>query len=158
MDHSTGQTNGHSVERQPNGRWEAGGAFGGVIDEMYDAGHIPDRLLVSSRRFLHDLRREHGSSAGLVGGYSERIEVRQDGRLIALGTDFDAWDRIRRVIDNLNAAEAELFAWLVSRRELRRGQLADWGRAHSGCKTDKACTAFAAGQIRSLLESIAARI
>lgn len=130
--------------------WQAGGAFGDIVDDMARSQHISADLYRGARRLLSDMRRAHGTSAG-VGLYGED---RRGGDGRPCSGDLEAFDRMSRVLGRLRAHERALLSWCILSRELRSGELADWGREHSRFKTRQQAKAYALGQIRSLVESI----
>jgi hypothetical protein len=136
--------------------WMAGGAMGDVVEELHKEGHVSDAHYVTACRFLHDLRRSHGTSDGIVGQLCERVQTSTRERLAPPGGgDFDAYERVRRVLDGLFGHERRLIGFLVVQKELARGSLSDFGRQMSGYKTNKTTRAYAVGRINGLLASIA---
>lgn len=135
--------------------WMAGGAVGDVVEELRKEGHISDRQYVAVCRLLEDMRRAHGTSAGIVPEYGERVQtsVRPRGRPPG-GGDPDAFNRMDRLLGSLREHERRMLGYLIVKKELPRGSLADYGRQASGYKHNRAARAFATGKIRSLLESI----
>ena len=133
--------------------WAAGGALGEIIDDLRREGHLTDDLYAAGGRLVHDMTRCHGSSSAWgVGAYGERIG-RGDG--VSRRADFDAFQRMAAVLARLREHERTLLAFCILSRELERGKLADWGRKASSYKTRQQCKAFAVGQIRSMLETVA---
>lgn len=144
----------HAVALQLD--WMAGGAMGDVLEELHKEGHVSDAHYVATCRFLHDLRRSHGTSDGIVGQMCERVQTSTRERLAPPGGgDPDAWVRVMRALNGLAWHERMLFSYLVRQKELARGSLSDFGRQVSGYKTNKTTRAYAVGRINSLLASIA---
>jgi hypothetical protein len=132
---------------------DAGGAFGDVIEELWKEGHIPQEHYMSARRFLHDMRRFHGHSHGVV-QYGERVQSSYTDRLPALGGSSEAFRRVQKLLDGLYAHDRGLFNYLVRKKELARGSLSDLGRMWSGYKTNKTTRAYMAGRVASLIATM----
>jgi hypothetical protein len=136
--------------------WMAGGAMGEAVEELRKEGHVSEPQWMACRRFLEDLRRLHGSSAGIVPLYQERVQtsVRARSRPPG-GGDPDAFARVTRVLNSLHPHERNTLGYLIVRKELPRGSLADFGRLYSAYKQNKTAKAFSTGVVQSLLASIA---
>jgi hypothetical protein len=59
-----------------------------------------------------------------------------------------------RLLSKLRGHERELLGYLIVKRELPRGSLADRGRVKSGFEHNRSARAFTTGQIVSLLDSV----
>lgn len=136
--------------------WMAGGAFGDVVGQLGKEGHVPAPHLVSAFRLLSDMRSAHGTSAGIVPQYGERVQTSIRARQHPPGGgNPDAFARMSRLLASLRAHERALLAWLIIHRELPRGELSDLGRMASGYRTSKTTRAHTVGRISGLLASIA---
>ena len=135
--------------------WQAGGAFGDVVAELVKEGHIPQSLAAAAHRLLMDFRGAYGSSEGIVSQVTERVQssVRMRDRPPGYPAN-SCQERMSYVLRHLRAHERETLHWLVMKRELPRGSLADLGRVTSAYKTQKTARAAATGQVRALLATI----
>lgn len=137
--------------------WLAGGAFPDSLMEMQrDGAHIPPDHLASARRFLDCLQACHGDSVGVVGMYGERVQTSFRQRLRPSGGAGNERARalMERVIAGLRSHERALLMWLIIRKELPRGALADLGRQASAYRTSKTTRAYTVGRISALLATI----
>lgn len=138
-----------------NEHLHAGGSFPDIILDMKREGHISDNVYVSGARFIHDLTRCHGTSAGLTSRYGDQVDAGRGERLPPrFATDVDAFARVDRVLAALWDHEREVLTFCVLSREAKRGALVDYGRQRSAFKTRQQTRAVAIGQICSLLRSI----
>lgn len=134
----------------------AGGAAGDIVSELHKEGHISDHAYVVFCRFLHDLRMCHGTSDGIVGQLSERVQSSTRARLAPPGGgDPDSYARVRKVFDGLFDHERRLFGYLVTQRERAFNSLSDFGRQTSNYKTNKTTRAYTVGRVNGLVASIA---
>jgi hypothetical protein len=134
----------------------AGGSMGDVMEELHKEGHIRSAHYVAVCKLLDDMRRSHGTSAGIVSMPSERVDTSIRDRLAPPGGgDQDAFARMSKALERLRSHERELLAFLVLQRELARGALSDYGRQWSSYKTNKTTRAVAVGKVSSLAASIA---
>ena len=139
----------------PTEDWQAGGAFGDILEDLKREGHIRDELYIAGFRLIHDMTRCHGHSGGLIGSYDDNPKGGRHERLPAVHVpDMDAFSRMDRVLGGLRGHERELLSYCVKSRDLARGGISDWGRQRSKYSTAKTQRAWTVGQIRSLLESI----
>lgn len=131
--------------------------MGDVFDEMRDEGHLSFRQHLAAMAFLADLQASHGSSAGLVGDMSPRVQVGLRAPLAPPagqgGVELVKLDE--RLGKKLRPHERRLMGALVMCREKARGTLADLGRLASGYKTSRTTRAVMVGRIGALLDTLA---
>jgi hypothetical protein len=130
--------------------------MGDVFDDMRDEGHLSARQHLTAMLLLRDLRAHHGTSAGLVGDISPRVQMCAQARLAPPdgrgGVELGKLDvRLAR----LRSHERRLMGSLVMCREKARGTLADLGRMASGYKTSRTTRAVMVGRIGALLDTLA---
>ena len=136
--------------------WQAGGGLPDIVRELHRDRHLPARLVQAACHLVADMARCHGSSGGLVSSHGVRVDGGSGDRDLGPVADVDAWQRMSRVLSSLRPHERELLTWCIVSGELERGSLADWGRQLSAYSTPRTARAFAAGQIRSMLETVGA--
>jgi hypothetical protein len=128
--------------------------MGDVLDTLKEDGHLSERRYRAGMLFLADLQAAHGSSDGLVGQASEKVDSGARERLRPPGGPSGIAELDGR-LNRLRRHERRLMEWLIRHRELNRGSLADLGRMDSGYATVKTGRAYAAGRIASLLDTLA---
>lgn len=138
-----------------NEQWQAGGSFQDLIQTLLKEGHITDDLYVAGCRLVRDMQRSSGCSDGLIARYGAQVDcAKGDGGMLGASYDRDAFRRMETVLRGMRTHERMLFQSLALSRERARGSLADIGRQSSRYGTSKTAKAFAAGQVRSLLQTI----
>jgi hypothetical protein len=128
--------------------------MGDVLDSLREDGHLSERRYKAGVLFLADLQAVHGSSDGLVGQTSEKVDTGVRERMRPPGGPCGIVALDQR-LNRLRKHERELMGWLVQHKERNRGSLADLGRVDSGYRTAKTGRAYAAGRIASLLDTLA---
>jgi len=135
--------------------WMAGGSFGDVVLELRREGHVSDAQYGAAARLLRAMRSIHGTSGGIVPEIQERVQTSIRQCLYPPGGgDPDAFAFMDRLLSRLRGHERELLGYLIVRRELPRGSLADRGRVKSAYEHNRSARAFTTGQIVSLLDSV----
>lgn len=133
-----------------------GGAMSDVLDDLKKEGHISDRQYLAGLMLLKYLQDNHGSSDGLIGQIQERVQSSTRERLSPPGGgNPDSFEKLVWVFRSLHEHERRFFEFMVRHRELPRGSLSDWGRLHSGFKTNKTSRAATVGVVVSFLNSVA---
>lgn len=131
-----------------------GGAFGDVLADLRSEEHLTQRQYDAGQLLLALLQAWHGSSAGMVGQLSCRV----DAPLL-----LPSWPpgggagmhMMERMLRGMRQHERELLKFLALHRELPRGSLADWGRTRSAYRTSKTQRAVAVGRVGGMLDTIA---
>lgn len=131
-----------------------GGSMGDVIEDMAEKGHLNARQREAAALFLAALQAHHGSSQGIVGSTSDKVDCTLQLPCWPPGGGVPV-DACERLLKGLRGHERELLKFLVTHRELPRGSLADWGRQHSNYKTGKTQLAVTVGRVTAMLDSIA---
>ena len=127
-----------------------------VLLSLQREGHLRDAHCVTGFNFLKDLQRSHGSSDGLVGMMSDKVDASFKPSMAPPGAgNAGGLDQLDFVLSRLRSHERNLLKYLVEHRELPRGGLLDWARQHCNYTTQKTAKAFAVGRIQSMLESMA---
>lgn len=135
--------------------WQAGGALGDTLEELFKEGHISGMQYAVALRFLEDMRNAYGSSAGLVGVVEERVQTSTKTYHAPPGVPANAAQRrMSHVLRSLREHERETLHFLIMRRELARGGLSDLGRIKSNYQTQKTTRAAATGLVRALVATI----
>lgn len=134
--------------------WQAGGALPDILLELRKDGHITDALYAAGARLVRDMTRWHGRSDVLISGYGNRIRGGSSGGLPQGRPDYDAFQRMDRVLAAMRSHERDLLGFCILSRDLDRGSLADWGRQTSAFKNRNTTRAHAIGQVRTMLHSI----
>jgi len=135
--------------------WQAGGALGDTLEELYKDGHISGLQYATASKFLHDLRTSRGSSEGVVGVVEERVQSSTRSRIAPPGAHANAAQRrTAHVLKQLRDHERETLHFLIMRREMARGGLSDLGRIRSNYQTQKTTRAAATGLVRALVATI----
>jgi len=136
--------------------YQAGGSLPDVLNDLKREGHIDDRLYIAGSRLVIDMTRCHGHSGSLVSKYGDQVQGGGSEYLPSrFKTDFEAFRRMDAVLNGLKEHERHTLRECVTAKEAQRGQLSDIGRRRSGYTTAKTARAFAVGQIKALLESVA---
>ncbi len=136
--------------------YQAGGALPELLIDLKREGHIDDRLYSAGSRLVLDMTRCHGTSAGLTAQYGDQVQGGRSEKLPSrFAVELDAFRRMDRVLGGLKQHERETLRQCVVSKELQRGNLSDMGRRNSRYATPKTARAFAVGQIKALLESVA---
>jgi len=130
-----------------------GGGFGDLLDELKGEQHLTDRQYLAGNVLLTMLRTSHGSSNGLVGQISDKVDSSARQPLWPVGGASIA--HVDSLLKGLRRHERELFKFLVVHKELPRGSLADWGRTRSAYKTNKTRRAVTVGRVTGFLDSVA---
>lgn len=142
--------------RTGNEPWLAGGAMGDVLEGLKKEGHITGRQYVAGLWLLDEMRKSHGTSAGLIPQLGERVDTSRMARLFPPGGgDPDSFARMEIFLDGLRQHERELLGFLIVHKERTRGSLADWGRGRSAYEHGRSARAFTTGQISAALSSLA---
>lgn len=135
--------------------WMAGGGMPDIIAGLYKEGHLTGDQARSVGRLLYDMQAAHGSSAGLVTAFADRVSGRGAERFfLASCGDVVAFERMERALASLHRHELDMLAFLICARERERGALADLGRSKSAYTTAKTQRANAVGRISSFADSI----
>lgn len=141
--------------RTGNEAWLAGGGMGDVLDGLKKEGHITDGQYVAGCWLLQQMQQAHGSSGGLVPQVGERVDCSNVQRLFPPGGgNLDSFMRMENAMRRLRNHERELLNFLIVRKELNRGSLADWGRGRSAYEHGRSARAFTTGQICAALSSL----
>lgn len=138
--------------------WMAGGNLGDVLTGLHREGHVRPHQARAVSLFLDDMRRCHGSSAGLV-CQMDNDKIGNSGKAMFLTShgDLFAFERMQSLLASLHPHERQTLAFLITCKEKDRGSLADYGRRHSAYEPAKTTRAWSVGRISALLESIAER-
>ena len=130
--------------------------MGDVFDDLREEGHITSRQHLTAMLFLRDLQASHGSSGGLVGDTTPRVQTGLQQRLAPPdGHGHYALARLDNRLHRLRSHERRLMGALVKVREQARGSLSDLGRMASGYKTSRTTRAVMVGRIGALLDTLA---
>jgi hypothetical protein len=139
-------------------QWMAGGSFGEALVELQREGHINSRQLLAGVLFYRDMQKAHGTSQGIVMALTRgSVDCTFNPATVALpggGGDPDAFRRMDHCLHKLKEHERAILAWLVKRKEHKRGSFSDLGRTFSNYRTLRTTKAVAIGRIGALLDTI----
>ena len=124
-----------------------------VLDELNAKGRLTPSRAYVAHRFLADWRHAHGSSAGLVGMYGERVS-RTTAPLGPPRGANGAQERLQAVLDRLRAHERVTINYILTPRERSRPGLEHWGAEVSGYKDRAMAIGAAVARIQALLDTL----
>jgi hypothetical protein len=125
------------------------------LEELREEGHLSLRQYQAGVMLLRMLQTWHGTSRGFARWVVERIDNGNYEEALEHRASKAHLGQLDNLLKGLRSHERELLKFLVVHRELPRGSLADWGRQHSGYKTNKTRRAVIVGRVTGFLDSVA---
>lgn len=136
----------------------AGGAFYDVVGQIADRGNLTPRQIGAGQWFYALLSTYHGSSAGLITGYRERVDTSAPATRSHGGSSTSEFVVMQWVLQRLHPHERRMMEWLVTYSERPAGRRSLHYYVLDVVNLDaqrQYAVPMAVGHLQALLETIA---